>query len=170
MRGILLAETSAVKSAFACHSRRARQSLSVVLAHYHPGFLANRPHRRAGELPVYDKHTGEIATRVALADPSTIEEAIAGAAAAAPAMRALAACERAAVLQHGARRFQERAEELALALCIEAGKPIQIGDVPSFRVDHMPYGGVKDSGFGREGLRFSIEDMTEIRLLIVRTP
>ncbi|MEQ8764568.1 MAG: aldehyde dehydrogenase family protein [Planctomycetota bacterium] len=45
-----------------------------------------------------------------------------------------------------------------------------IGDVPSWRVDHMPYGGVKDSGFGREGIRFAIEDMTEIRLLAIRRP
>ncbi len=41
------------------------------------------------------------------------------------------------------------------------------GDVPSFRVDQMPYGGVKDSGQGREGLRYSIEDMTERRLLVM---
>jgi acyl-CoA reductase-like NAD-dependent aldehyde dehydrogenase len=47
---------------------------------------------------------------------------------------------------------------------------VVIGDVPSWRVDHMPYGGVKQSGFGREGVRFAIEDMTEIRLLILRTP
>ena len=47
---------------------------------------------------------------------------------------------------------------------------VLIGDVPSFRVDHMPYGGVKDSGLGREGVRFAIEDMTEIRLLVIRTP
>jgi len=47
---------------------------------------------------------------------------------------------------------------------------VLIGDVPSFRVDHMPYGGVKDSGFGREGLRFAIEEMTEKRLLVIRTP
>jgi len=47
---------------------------------------------------------------------------------------------------------------------------VLIGDVPSFRVDHMPYGGVKDSGFGREGIRFAMQDMTEIRLLLVRTP
>ena len=39
-----------------------------------------------------------------------------------------------------------------------------IGDVPSYRVDNMPYGGVRDSGIGREGIRFAIEDMTEIRL------
>jgi acyl-CoA reductase-like NAD-dependent aldehyde dehydrogenase len=52
---------------------------------------------------------------------------------------------------------------------IEVGG-VLVGDVPSFRVDHMPYGGVKDSGFGREGVRFAMEDMTEIRLLLVRTP
>lgn len=40
--------------------------------------------------------------------------------------------------------------------------------VPTFRVDAMPYGGVKDSGFGREGLRYAIEALTEARLLIVR--
>jgi len=47
---------------------------------------------------------------------------------------------------------------------------VVIGDVPSWRVDHMPYGGVKDSGFGREGLKFAMEDMTELRLMVIRTP
>jgi acyl-CoA reductase-like NAD-dependent aldehyde dehydrogenase len=46
---------------------------------------------------------------------------------------------------------------------------VVIGDVPSWRVDNMPYGGVKDSGLGREGIRFAIEDMTEIRNLVIRT-
>ncbi len=45
---------------------------------------------------------------------------------------------------------------------------VVINDVPSWRVDNMPYGGVKDSGLGREGLRYAIEDMTEIRLLVIR--
>jgi acyl-CoA reductase-like NAD-dependent aldehyde dehydrogenase len=40
-----------------------------------------------------------------------------------------------------------------------------VGDVPTFRIDHMPYGGVKDSGLGREGLRYAIEEMTEPKLL-----
>lgn len=52
---------------------------------------------------------------------------------------------------------------------LEVGGVI-IGDVPSWRVDHMPYGGVKDSGLGREGIRWAIEDMTEVRLMVVRTP
>jgi len=41
------------------------------------------------------------------------------------------------------------------------------GDVPSFRIDHMPYGGLKDSGIGREGLRYAIEEMTEPKLLVM---
>lgn len=51
---------------------------------------------------------------------------------------------------------------------IEAGGVI-VGDVPSFRVDNMPYGGVKASGAGREGVRAAIREMTEERLLVVRT-
>ncbi|WP_336816774.1 aldehyde dehydrogenase family protein [Burkholderia gladioli] len=47
---------------------------------------------------------------------------------------------------------------------------VVINDVPSFRVDNMPYGGVKDSGLGREGIRYAIEDMTEPRLMVVRQP
>ena len=47
---------------------------------------------------------------------------------------------------------------------IEAGGVI-INDVPNYRVDHMPYGGVKMSGFGREGVRYAIEEMTELKLM-----
>jgi len=40
-------------------------------------------------------------------------------------------------------------------------------DIPTFRIDHMPYGGVKESGFGREGIKYAIEEMTELKLLAV---
>ncbi|MGL5888489.1 MAG: aldehyde dehydrogenase family protein, partial [Bacteroidia bacterium] len=48
---------------------------------------------------------------------------------------------------------------------IEAGGII-LNDVPTFRVDHMPYGGVKDSGLGREGVAYAIRDMLEARILV----
>jgi len=52
---------------------------------------------------------------------------------------------------------------------LEVGGVI-VNDVPTYRIDHMPYGGVKDSGLGREGLRWSIEDMTELRVMVVAEP
>ena len=52
---------------------------------------------------------------------------------------------------------------------LEVGGVI-VNDIPTYRIDHMPYGGVKDSGQGREGLRWSIEDMTEPRLLAFARP
>ena len=52
---------------------------------------------------------------------------------------------------------------------LEVGGVI-INDIPSYRIDHMPYGGVKDSGQGREGLRWSIEDMTELRIMVLAWP
>ena len=45
---------------------------------------------------------------------------------------------------------------------------VVVGDVPSMRVDAQPYGGVKDSGIGREGIRYAIEDMTEMRVLLLK--
>jgi glyceraldehyde-3-phosphate dehydrogenase (NADP+) len=52
---------------------------------------------------------------------------------------------------------------------IEVGG-LMVNDVSSFRIDHMPYGGVKSSGFGREGLRYAIEEMTELKLLTTNRP
>jgi acyl-CoA reductase-like NAD-dependent aldehyde dehydrogenase len=43
---------------------------------------------------------------------------------------------------------------------------VMINDIPTFRVDHMPYGGVKESGFGREGLKYAVEEMTELKLVV----
>lgn len=44
---------------------------------------------------------------------------------------------------------------------------VMINDVPTFRIDHMPYGGIKDSGFGREGIKYAIEEMTELKLMVI---
>ncbi len=49
---------------------------------------------------------------------------------------------------------------------LEVGGVI-VNDIPTFRIDHMPYGGVKESGFGREGLKYAIEEMTELKLMAI---
>ena len=91
----------------------------------YPLYLANRPVFTADELPVLDKYSGAVATRVSVADAKTIDAGIAAAAAAVGPMRKLSPHARKAVLEHCVRRFREREDELALALCIEAGKPIR---------------------------------------------
>ncbi len=77
------------------------------------------------DLAVTDKYTGEIATHVAVADASAIDAGIGAAAAATEPMRKLPPYERQAILNHCADRFGERFEDLAISLCIEAGKPIK---------------------------------------------
>lgn len=91
----------------------------------YPYYLANEACQPNGDLEVTDKFTGEVAARVALADAEAIDEGIAWAAVAAEKMARMPAFERKAVLAHCVERFTERAEELAFALCIEAGKPIR---------------------------------------------
>jgi acyl-CoA reductase-like NAD-dependent aldehyde dehydrogenase len=66
----------------------------------------------------------------------------------------------AGLFTNDARRIFQAYDEL------EVGGVIA-GDMSSFRIDHMPYGGVKDSGIGREGLRYAIEEMTEPKLLVL---
>jgi acyl-CoA reductase-like NAD-dependent aldehyde dehydrogenase len=61
--------------------------------------------------------------------------------------------------------------DLQLALhafdALEVGG-VLINQVPTFRVENMPYGGIKDSGFGREGVRYAMEEMTELKSLIIK--
>jgi glyceraldehyde-3-phosphate dehydrogenase (NADP+) len=62
--------------------------------------------------------------------------------------------------------FTNRLDEMNAAFHeLEVGGVI-INDVPTFRVDHMPYGGIKDSGLGREGIRYAMTDMMEPRILV----
>ncbi|MCI0453067.1 MAG: aldehyde dehydrogenase family protein [Candidatus Latescibacteria bacterium] len=91
----------------------------------YPFYVASEPVYANADLPVTDKYTGKTATRVAMADDAAVDTAIARAVDAVEPMRSLAAYERQAVLAHCARRFGERSEELAYALCVEAGKPIR---------------------------------------------
>jgi acyl-CoA reductase-like NAD-dependent aldehyde dehydrogenase len=90
----------------------------------YPLYVANEARQPNTDLKVTDKYTGEVATLVALADAKTIDEGIAWTVKAAEPMAKMPAYERQAVLQHCVNRFTERKDELAYALCVEAGKPI----------------------------------------------
>ena len=96
----------------------------VKLKSTYPLYLNNKAAQPNTDLKVTDKYTGEVAFRTALATPDVIDEAIDGAVRAAEPMARLASYERQAVLNHCVTRFQERFDELAYALCVEAGKPI----------------------------------------------
>ncbi|MCH8543418.1 MAG: aldehyde dehydrogenase family protein [Alcanivorax sp.] len=96
-----------------------------MLKDAYPYYLANEPVYANKDLAVTDKYSGEVATHVALADRKAIDQGIAATVKAAPAMAAMAPYERQAVLDHCVMRFRGRSEELAMALCIEAGKPIR---------------------------------------------
>jgi acyl-CoA reductase-like NAD-dependent aldehyde dehydrogenase len=91
----------------------------------YPLYLNNKAEQPNTDLVVTDKYTGEIAFRVAQADAATIDAGIAGAVRAAEPMAKMAAYERQDVLMHCVGRFKERFDELAYALCVEAGKPIK---------------------------------------------
>ena len=90
-----------------------------------PYYLANKAVQANTALDVFDKFSGERVARTALADAATIDQAIAAAYGAREAMAAFPPDARRDVLEHCVARFQARSEELALALCIEAGKPIK---------------------------------------------
>ena len=96
-----------------------------MLKETYPFYVGNRPEQPNTDLEVRDKYSGETVTRVALADQSTVDGAIGQAADAVPTMRKLPAYQRQAALRHCVDRFTERYEDLAMALSIEAGKPLQ---------------------------------------------
>ena len=97
----------------------------VKLRDVYPLYLANEAKQPNADLEVTDKFSGEVAFRVAQADAKTIDAGIAACAEAAEPMARMASYERQNVLQHCVDRFKERFDELAFALCVEAGKPIK---------------------------------------------
>lgn len=96
-----------------------------MLKDVYPLYLNNKAEQPNTDLAVTDKFTGEVAFRVAMADAKAIDAGIAGAVEAVEPMAKMAAYERQNVLQHCVNRFKERYDELAYALCVEAGKPIK---------------------------------------------
>lgn len=123
----------------------------------YPYYLANVPVFANEALEVTDKFSGAVATRVAMADAKAIDAGIAAAHAAQDAMAKFPPYARRDVLMHCVRRFTERADELAEALCIEAGKPIRDsrGEVTRL-IDTFREGAEESTRLGGEVLNLEI--------------
>ena len=98
---------------------------SFHLQERYPYYLANAPHAPNANLEVFDKYDGTLASHVAQASASTIDQAIAAAVEATTPLRRMRPYQRQEILRHCVQRFTERAEAFALTLCIEAGKPLK---------------------------------------------
>jgi acyl-CoA reductase-like NAD-dependent aldehyde dehydrogenase len=75
-----------------------------------------------------------------------------------------------AMVNHSDYGLQAGVYTTSIARAFDAVERLEVGgvivnDIPSFRVDHMPYGGVKNSGMGKEGIKYSTEDMTEMKFV-----
>ena len=173
---------------------------AVPAAGEFPFFLAGKPSRSDQPRDVLNPFDGSRAGRTWFAGLAEFDRAADEAVAAAPRMRDLPTCERAAILSRVSAMLAQPRDEVARIVAgegrradsgradrnrprgahsrrahrhtmlafdlLEVGGVI-INDVPTWRTDHMPYGGVKDSGAGREGPRYTIEEMTEPRLLVI---
>ncbi len=130
-----------------------------MLRDRYPFYVANVAESPNADLEVTNKYTGEVATRVALADAKTIDRAIQAAVDSQEAMRRFPPYERKAVLEHCVKRFRERFEELAMALCIEAGKPIKDsrGEVTRL-IDTFTVAAEEATRFGGEVLNLQISE------------
>ena len=138
----------------------------------YPYYLANRPVAPNSDLEVRDKYSGKVATRVAFANAAAVRKALVAAHRARPAMAAFPPDARRDVLEHCVRRFGERADELALALCIEAGKPISDarGEVARL-IDTFRIAAGEATRIGGEVLELQVSERTRgYRGMVKRVP
>jgi acyl-CoA reductase-like NAD-dependent aldehyde dehydrogenase len=131
------------------------------MKNHYPFYLSNRPQQPNADLEVVDKYTGQVATRVALADAAVLEKAIAAAAAAATPMRRMGAWQRKAVLSHLATRCKQRRDELTDVLVVEAGKPVQFSRAEVARLlDTLEIAAEESTRIGGEVLPLDISERT----------
>lgn len=130
-----------------------------MLKDRYPYYLANVAESPNADLEVTNKYTGAVATRVAQADAEAIDRAIRAAVEAEGAMRRFAPFQRKAVLEHCVKRFRERFEEFAMALAIEAGKPIKDarGEVTRL-IDTFTVAAEEATRFGGEMVNLEISE------------
>jgi acyl-CoA reductase-like NAD-dependent aldehyde dehydrogenase len=130
-----------------------------MLRDKYPAWLGNESHEPNHDCEVTDKFSGEVVTRVPRIDAADIDRAIAAAHESRHAMAALAPYKRQSILMHCVKRFEERADELAMALCIEAGKPISVsrGEVTRL-IDTFRYAAEESVRIGGEVMNLEISE------------
>jgi len=114
-------------------------------------------------LEVRNKYNGELVGVVPAARKEDLDAAIDAAERAEDVIADMPAYKRAEILLKAAALLRERADNLAKTIAAEAGKAMKLA-----RADHMPYGGNRQSGLGREGVKFAMEDMTNIQMVAIR--
>ena len=167
-----MAKTRQARPAPPAGGTKRRKANTPGLADSYPYYLAGRPVAANADLEVLDKYSGKLATRVAFADATAVRKALVAAHGARPAMAAFPPDARRDVLEHCVRRFGERADELALALCIEAGKPISDarGEV-SRLIDTFRIAAGEATRIGGEVLELQVSERTRgYRGMVKRVP
>lgn len=148
--------------------------------------IGNQWRQSATRAQVFNPFNGTVVAEVCQAELAEAEQALQKAAAAFLVMRHLPTYARARALGKIAQGLLARQEEFARLITAEAGKPIAgarrevdrsvqtfrlaavlANEILTFRAEHMPYGGVKDSGIGREGVPYAIEEMMDVKLLVL---
>ncbi|MCW5580118.1 MAG: aldehyde dehydrogenase family protein, partial [Luteimonas sp.] len=142
------------------------------LENHYPCYLANDPVQPNADLEVLDKYSGQVAARTPLVGAPMVRKAIVAAYRARAAMAGFPPDRRRDVLEHCIRRFEERFDELALALCIEAGKPIRDarGEVTRL-IDTFRVAAGEATRIGGETVELQVSERTRgYRGLVKRVP
>ncbi|MDG2215056.1 MAG: aldehyde dehydrogenase family protein [Verrucomicrobiota bacterium] len=115
---------------------------------------------------VVNPYNGDTVDTVPVGTAADITPALDGLVEGAKLMRAMPVHQRVEILRKTGRLIQNHQQELGRLISTEEGKVLAEGLIEAGRAEIMPYGGLKDSGFGKEGPKYAVNEMTEIKMVI----